>query len=933
MRFQPVVGLVVIGPALWFLIACGGGLAIQPPSSFQLTVQMSGTGTGSVTSTPSGINCGHSCSSAFKANTTVTLTATANPGSNFVGWSGACAGTTACTIKLTGNTTVTAAFGASPVLSVTLSGSGSGTVSSVPSGIGCEKTCSAAFKSGTAVTLTATPATGSTFAGWSGACTGTVSCHVTITSNTSVMATFSKTVMSDTLTVTLSGTGSGTVTSNPGGINCGRTCSAGFASGTAVTLTATPATGSTFAGWSGACSGATSCHVTITSNTLVMATFSKTVTSDTLTVVLAGTGTGTVSSSPSGIDCGAMCSATFTTGTVVTLTATPTTGITFAGWSGACSGTGSCVLTLNANSSVTATFNKPTSATLTVTVTGTGAGTITSTPAGIDCGASCSVTFSPGTQVVLTATPSDNSYLVDWGSPCSGDGTCTLTLNSDESISATINIWPINHIIFLAQENRSFDHYFGALREYWSQNGYPDQSLDGLPQFNPTTGIAPLNGPAPSNPGCDPTEPYSPPPAAFQDCVFDSNHPVTSYHLITQCIENPSPFWNEAHVDWDYNDPTGKNPPTLDGFVYTAAHDARDNGYYDGNPYYDTNGVRVMGYYDGGDLNYYYFMASNFAISDRWFNPVLTRTNANREYLIAATSQGYVYPVGSNAQDQKPLAAPTIFQELQQAGITWKIYVDPATGSVGHPICSGPPYDPSCLLGESYVKDFSWGQTIPTAYPDNIGTIGPAGTCGPSGQSTCGFENDLANGTLPQVVQIEPASDAGLDEHPTDVDTAPNDIQRGGTYVSQLISELMQSQYWKDSVFVLTYDEFGGLYDHVAPQAAVSPDGISPVDLQSSDICFGITTGNCNFTYTGYRVPLIVISPYARKNYVSHTVADTTAILKFIETRFNLKPLTARDAAQPDMSEFLDFNNPPWMTPPTPPVQDTSGACYLNKLP
>jgi len=75
-------------------------------------------------------------------------------------------------------------------------------------------------------------------------------------------------------------------------------------------------------------------------------------------------------------------------------------------------------------------------------------------------------------------------------------------------------------------------------------------------------------------------------------------------------------------------------------------------GYYGGNPFYDVDGIRAIGYYDSTDLNYYYFMASNFGTSDRWFNPVLTRTNSNREYLIAATSQGYVYPIGSNGNDQ-----------------------------------------------------------------------------------------------------------------------------------------------------------------------------------------------------------------------------------------------------------------------------------------
>ena len=116
----------------------------------------------------------------------------------------------------------------------------------------------------------------------------------------------------------------------------------------------------------------------------------------------------------------------------------------------------------------------------------------------------------------------------------------------------------------------------------------------------------------------------------------------------------------------------------------------------------------------------------------------------------------------------------------------------------------------------------------------------------------------------------------------------------------------------------------------------MNPDGIPPVDLLPGDVCN--ETGDsgdllCDFKITGYRVPLIVVSPYANKNYVSHTPADTTAILKLIETRFNLSPLTQRDAAQPDMTEFFDFTNPPWMTPPDPPTPNTSGACYLNKLP
>ena len=718
------------------------------------------------------------------------------------------------------------------------------------------------------------------------------------------------------LSVQATGTGGGTVTSNPSGINCAPSCSASFTSGTQVTLTEAPSANSSFAGWTGSCSGSNStCSVMLSASQQVTANFSAIQNAVVLTISLGGTGTGTVASVPAGISCAPTCSASLTPGTSVTLTETPSTNSTFTAWSGGgCSGSNStCNVALSANQQVTATFSAiPNAAILTVNLAGTGTGAVASVPAGIACAPTCTDSLIAGTSVTLTETPAANSTFAGWtGGGCSGtSSTCGLTLNTSQQVTATFSTTPsiasLGHIIFLAQENRSFDHYFGAMRQYWAQNGYPDQSFDGLPQFNPISGIPPLVGPAPAIPGCDPAQP---PPS---DCSFDTNNLITSYPLITQCIENPSPSWNESHVDWDYNDQVGLSAATLNGFVWAAAHDARN----DVPPFNDVDGIRAMGYYDGTNLNYYYFMASNFATSDRWFNPVLARTQPNRAELIAATTQGYAYPIGTDAQDTALMTAPTIFQELQNAGVTWKIYVDPV-GSA----CTGPPFDPACLLTLSYVQNFQWGLTIPTAYPQNIAPISQ-------------YFTDLDNGTLPQVAQIEPATDAGFDEHPSNTDGSPNDIQLGANYVSSLINGLMASTSWKDSAFILTFDEFGGLYDHVSPQPAVSPDGIAPVDLLPDDICTGINTGpTCNFVYTGYRIPLIVVSPYTKKNYVSHTVADTTAILKFIETRFNVLPLTARDAAQIDMTEFFDFTSPVWMTPPTPPAQATNGACYVNQLP
>lgn len=162
--------------------------------------------------------------------------------------------------------------------------------------------------------------------------------------------------------VTKAGTGSGTVTSTPSGLDCGSACAASFESGTSVALGAAPAAGSIFAGWSGACTGTGACTLVIDGAKSVTATFtlSTSTTTFTLTLTKSGTGSGTVTSSPSGIACNSSCSAAFASGTTVTLTAAATTGSTFTGWSGACTGTGTCTVTMSRARSVTATFTSST---------------------------------------------------------------------------------------------------------------------------------------------------------------------------------------------------------------------------------------------------------------------------------------------------------------------------------------------------------------------------------------------------------------------------------------------------------------------------------------------------------------------------------------------------------------------------------------------
>jgi phospholipase C len=485
----------------------------------------------------------------------------------------------------------------------------------------------------------------------------------------------------------------------------------------------------------------------------------------------------------------------------------------------------------------------------------------------------------------------------------------------------------LNHIILFADENRSLDHYFGFMRQYWANTGVPDQSFDGLPQFNPTSGTVPLQGPPPTIPGCNLANDVT-------SCTPDPTNLITSFsfHSLllpsgkqgTVCEENQSPFWNEAHNDWDYANPSDQpaepNPP-LNGFVFTAAYDARSNAFM------DVNGARAMGYFEDADLNFYYFLATNFGTSDRWFSPVMDRTQINRAYIYAATSQGYAYPPGGGHNDSNAFTAKTIFEALQDAGIGWKIYVNPTNTSYNGVNCNtaaaGQAQD-MCLAGASYMNQFVYEKQIQDA------STGLWQHFVPISQFAIDLQSDA---TFPQFAMIEPASSAGLDEHPSDADASPVNVQFGAAYTENtIIKPFMHSPVWTDSALIFTYDEAGGLYDHVAPQPATPPgDMLSPTDLLPGDICDNpgqiLGQGTCTFGWTGFRVPLIVISPFSLQNFVSHTQRDTTAVLKLVETRFGLNQLTNRDGSQAPMDEFFDFVNKPWATPPTLPAQNTSETC------
>ncbi|HEX6754082.1 MAG TPA: hypothetical protein VF093_10910 [Solirubrobacterales bacterium] len=456
----------------------------EPISCFEdlatVNVKKNGSGSGTVTSSPGGINCGVFCSGKFPVGSVVTLTAKASEGSKFTGWSGGytpmpgdnCSGTDTCKMTLVfiriavfpppppPPVSVTATFDLESKpknlgLTISKTGTGSGTVKSIPAGIDCGGTCTAEFEEGKEVKLRVGAAAGSIFSGWKG-CDVDVGreCRVTVDGAEAVRARFTEV---KALSVQKEGAGAGSVTTSPGGITCPMACSstrALFPTGKSVAVAAAPAKGSVFTGWGGACSGAGACTVTMSESKSVTAEFAP-LPKRSLTLNKEGSGAGIVKSLPSTFNCGAFCASqtsSFDQGTVVTLMPTPAKGSVFSGWTGACSGTGACTVTLSGAKTVGAAFalveGKPAGPTKLLTVgkaEGTGTGTVGSYPGGIACYGGCtnqSARFKEGAVVALEATPGRGSTFTEWGGACSGSGSCEVTMSEARSVTAVFTAIP-----------------------------------------------------------------------------------------------------------------------------------------------------------------------------------------------------------------------------------------------------------------------------------------------------------------------------------------------------------------------------------------------------------------------------------------------------------------------------------------------------------
>jgi phospholipase C len=420
------------------------------------------------------------------------------------------------------------------------------------------------------------------------------------------------------------------------------------------------------------------------------------------------------------------------------------------------------------------------------------------------------------------------------------------------------SIQNLNHIVFMLQENRAFDNYFGVFANY-------RVNVDHIPgaQLSDVNDLHTL-------------------PAGYK-IKNPQGQWFGPYHQRTTCIENLSPSWDETHYDMDLvgNDwlhLTQSSVFKMDRFLDTTLSGGTGDRH-------DPTHTRPLGYYSQADLPFYYELGAQFATSDTWYSPIPANTLPNRMYLFAATSYGHAFPPTSPSDPA--WHRPTIFRALTNAGISWRYYYQ----------------DNSVFLAQ-------WSDWNNTQIRNNVRNIQE-------------YYNILASNTadrdLPKVVFIERAGVSDLDEHPG------NNVQTGAARTRQIVVALLNSGAWPDSAFILTFDEGGGLFDHVKPVLATLPGDYSqPTDLGTHD-------QHGEFNVTGFRVPVIVVSPWVKPHNVSHLPMDYTAILKLIETRYTVPALTQRDAHAGNMTDtthgFFDFSSPHLLTVPPLPAQPTNGTC------
>ncbi len=286
----------------------------------------------------------------------------------------------------------------------------------------------------------------------------------------------------------------------------------------------------------------------------------------------------------------------------------------------------------------------------------------------------------------------------------------------------------------------------------------------------------------------------------------------------------------------------------MDGFALAAGKDA-------------------VGFFSRNVLDYYHALARAFALSDRHFADFLGPTWPNRLFMLSGTSFAHVNNTTPPARDVET----SLFHQLDERSISWLVYADNRTFEEG------------------------MYPTLHKSHPHSFKTIAQ-------------FKEDSKAGNLPAFAWVESSygGPRATDEHP------PANVEIGQKFVSEIVDVTMRGADWKNTLLVLTYDEHGGFFDHVAPPPACVPDDhiakVKPGHLRP------------RFDHLGLRVPLIMVSPWVKRGYVSHEVTSHSSLLRLVQARFDLPALTRRDANANPPLDMFDFASSPRLEVPDLPT-------------
>jgi phospholipase C len=462
--------------------------------------------------------------------------------------------------------------------------------------------------------------------------------------------------------------------------------------------------------------------------------------------------------------------------------------------------------------------------------------------------------------------------------PSEGDDGSRLQRRPDPDQPAGTDLLPdIRHIVVLMMENHSYDAYLGML----------EGRGDGLtlgPDGQPTAANLRQNGEA---------------------------VPLRHAPGPVQAPLSPAQSWNASHIQWD----DGR----CDGFV-RSVEITRPKA----------DATAPMRYWTEADLPFYYGLARTFPVADRWFGSCLGPTFPNRRFLIAGTAHGLIDDMPFGLVDYPP--AGTIFDLLGQHGISWVNYhnVSPAKVVLTR------------LLGRSGLialrRLASVARWLPPVVEAVRGNKSFTADLYPLGlrdsrkhlRTTQQFFADVDRGALPAFSIVDPDFTSYSEEN-------PQDIRRGESFAAEVVNRVMHGPGWPHTLLIWLYDEHGGYYDHVPPPPAPPPD-----DVEGRSILYlpgwvraclrplfgsyiaGVEAedaGPRGYDRYGFRVPAVIVSPYARPGYVCSEVLDHTSVLKLVEEKWNLPPLTRRDAAAATPLGALDLKNPPaFLNPPALPA-------------